>query len=80
MEFLIWEDTTFIIKMNLLYYALLCYSKTMRRSKRKREPDPGDRPHKCEVCGKSFRKKFELDRHYVVHTSKFLILQLPTSV
>uniref|UniRef100_A0A915PVN9 C2H2-type domain-containing protein n=1 Tax=Setaria digitata TaxID=48799 RepID=A0A915PVN9_9BILA len=43
-------------------------NKTMRRNKRKREPDPGDRAHKCEACGKTFRKKFELVRHYVVHT------------
>ncbi|KAM3722404.1 Zinc finger protein [Dirofilaria immitis] len=45
-------------------------NKTMKRNKRKRESDPGDRTHKCEACGKTFRKKFELMRHYVVHTKE----------
>uniref|UniRef100_A0A8R1TM51 C2H2-type domain-containing protein n=1 Tax=Onchocerca volvulus TaxID=6282 RepID=A0A8R1TM51_ONCVO len=45
-------------------------NKTMKRNKRKRESDPGDKAHKCEACGKSFRKKFELMRHYVVHTKE----------
>uniref|UniRef100_A0A0R3RTA9 Zinc finger protein n=1 Tax=Elaeophora elaphi TaxID=1147741 RepID=A0A0R3RTA9_9BILA len=45
-------------------------NKTMKRNKRKRESDPGDRAHKCEACGKTFRKKFELMRHYVVHTKE----------
>ncbi|CAG9535270.1 unnamed protein product [Cercopithifilaria johnstoni] len=45
-------------------------NKTMKRNKRKRESDPGDRTHKCEACGKTFKKKFELMRHYVVHTKE----------
>lgn len=49
----------------------IVFSKTMKRNKRKRESDPGDRAHKCEACGKTFKKRFELMRHYVVHTSKF---------
>ncbi|VDN02868.1 unnamed protein product [Thelazia callipaeda] len=43
-------------------------NKTMKRSKRKRETHHADAAHKCEVCGKTFRKNFELIRHYVVHT------------
>ncbi|VDK30997.1 unnamed protein product [Gongylonema pulchrum] len=45
-------------------------NKTMKRKKRKREPDPGDRAHRCTVCNKTFCKKFELDRHFVVHTKE----------
>lgn len=61
-------------KQDLLIQEVLAiiFSKTMKRSKRKREPDPGDRAHKCGACSKTFRKKFELIRHYVVHTSKLL--------
>ncbi|KAL3997210.1 Zinc finger C2H2 type family protein [Acanthocheilonema viteae] len=45
-------------------------NKTMKRNKRKRESNLGDRAHKCEACGKTFKKKFELMRHYVVHTKE----------
>ncbi|EJW74462.1 hypothetical protein WUBG_14629, partial [Wuchereria bancrofti] len=42
----------------------------MKRNKRKRESYRGDGAHKCEVCSKTFKKKFELIRHYVVHTKE----------
>ncbi|VDK32552.1 unnamed protein product [Gongylonema pulchrum] len=55
---------------NFLYANFANYAKTMKRKKRKREPDPGDRAHRCTVCNKTFCKKFELDRHFVVHTKE----------
>ncbi|VDM46637.1 unnamed protein product [Toxocara canis] len=43
-------------------------SKSLKHAKRSKASGSVERRHKCHMCYKSFGKKFELLRHFVVHT------------
>ncbi|NWR46572.1 ZN544 protein, partial [Regulus satrapa] len=34
------------------------------------QPQDGEKPHKCLECGKNFRWRSELIRHWIMHTGE----------